>query len=736
MPKKLSYIALLLLLATRAHAQDVTELYVAPDTLHLEVCQKEGLNVQAFDQVGNAILRIGYKSSDEKVVRVQPGGTVLALGPGAANISVQAGKKTKTVQVFVTGAAAAAAAPRGAPKPTTLPPSDAVSLSIEPATIFLLPAENLRLVVHGVRADGSVALPPKVTWKSLRPEIATVVDSSGVVVGNATGQGVIQVTSAAGLTASVPVVVGLNEIGFASGPLSLFPEDAETLRVVVPAQGERTLRGTDLQWRSSDPAVVQVTPNGVIRAVSPGKAEVIASGFLQERQLSVTVHPPIASFLARPALGSVVYVPLQGTRDVHVQAEAADSTPISDIPFQWSVADTAIANFDPGSGLITGRKLGTTTLGFTVRGFLPKSWTVQVVPGEVSLDRPRFALRPGDRQRIVASGLGASGETIGPPADVTWTSSNPSVATVGADGTVEALGMGKSVITATVTGGKATAAEVFVVGDLLLWSGRDGKRGIYTMRLSAPDTLQPILVDGFSNLQAVYSPDRTRIAFSSDRFSSGGYDVYVADADGKNPKRLTTDPGQDMQPVWMPDGGGLVFTSNRSGTNQLYRMNADGSEVRELTTAPGGNYDPAVSPDGKRIAFASGRDGLPDVFIMDLDGGNQSNLSDTKDRREAFPEFFPNGEVACNVERKDGPFRYQVLRLTPSMNGSVLVESKNPIAYFSLSRDGKQIAYVLSELADKETQRVDFSLLVIPVAGGPAIQIPLKPGEQIATPAF
>ena len=53
------------------------------------------------------------------------------------------------------------------------------------------------------------------------------------------------------------------------------------------------------------------------------------------------------------------------------------------------------------------------------------------------------------------------------------------------------------------------------------------------MRPDSPDTLLPVLIDGGANVQGVRSPDRTRIAFSSNR--AGSYDLYVMDADGREP---------------------------------------------------------------------------------------------------------------------------------------------------------------------------------------------------------
>ena len=112
----------------------------------------------------------------------------------------------------------------------------------------------------------------------------------------------------------------------------------------------------------------------------------------------------------------------------------------------------------------------------------------------------------------------------------------------------------------TAPWGGSDSADVYVLSDLLLASTRDGRPGIYQVRSSTPDTMTPLLVDSAANIQAVASPDRTRIAFSSNR--AGSFDLWVMDADGRNPHRLTTDPGIEGEPAWTPDGTRIIYTTS------------------------------------------------------------------------------------------------------------------------------------------------------------------------------
>jgi Tol biopolymer transport system component len=125
-----------------------------------------------------------------------------------------------------------------------------------------------------------------------------------------------------------------------------------------------------------------------------------------------------------------------------------------------------------------------------------------------------------------------------------------------------------------------------------------------------------------------------------------GFDIYEADADGGNLKRLTETPGYDAECTISNDGQWIVFTSMRDGDLELYKMRRDGSEVTRLTHELGYDGGAFFTPDGKQIVYRGytpktaedeaqyremmkenmWRPGPLDLRVMDADGSNKRTL--------------------------------------------------------------------------------------------------------------
>ncbi len=161
-----------------------------------------------------------------------------------------------------------------------------------------------------------------------------------------------------------------------------------------------------------------------------------------------------------------------------------------------------------------------------------------------------------------------------------------------------------------------------------------------------------------------FFPDNKRIIFSSTSYLPGEcppkpkmpksagaghvwplypYNIFTANIDGSDMRRITDNPKYDAEPVVSPDGDKIVFGSQRYGDFDIYIMDSDGSKVKRLTDRIGYDGGPWFSPDGKKIVWrawypeteeekALWRDCMEnnyivpvplDLWVMDADGSNK-----------------------------------------------------------------------------------------------------------------
>jgi serine/threonine-protein kinase len=122
----------------------------------------------------------------------------------------------------------------------------------------------------------------------------------------------------------------------------------------------------------------------------------------------------------------------------------------------------------------------------------------------------------------------------------------------------------------------------------LVWVDRAGRREA----IAAP--LRGYIV-------ARLSPDGTRAALDVRDQQS---DIWIWDFAREALTRVTSDPAVDSNPVWLPDGRTIVYTSARTGVQVIFSQNADGGGLAtQLTNGPNPQISRSVSRDGSRLFF-------------------------------------------------------------------------------------------------------------------------------------
>ena len=115
------------------------------------------------------------------------------------------------------------------------------------------------------------------------------------------------------------------------------------------------------------------------------------------------------------------------------------------------------------------------------------------------------------------------------------------------------------------------------------------------------------LIEGGVNTFPVMSPDGTKIAYRK-IIGDMNSEVFLADADGRNPRNLTNHWTFEGWPAWSPDSNQIAFAGSRNNAGyQIFVMNADGSNVRLVAATEGRGTAPKWLPDGSALLFTNCR---------------------------------------------------------------------------------------------------------------------------------
>ena len=168
------------------------------------------------------------------------------------------------------------------------------------------------------------------------------------------------------------------------------------------------------------------------------------------------------------------------------------------------------------------------------------------------------------------------------------------------------------------------------------------------------------------------------------------YRLFVADADGYNPKEILTSRKPVMSPSWSFDGSQIAYVSFERGTPAIYVQNIFTGQKRMVSSRKGINGAPSWSPDGRKLALSLSVDGNPEVYILSLNNGAFKRLTNSR-AIDTEPNWTQDGRSIIFTSDRGG--RPQLYEMSANGGGSKRVTYDGS---YNSAADvvGKKIAFV------------------------------------------
>lgn len=358
---------------------------------------------------------VSWKSDKPEIAAVDANGKVTGVKAGEATITVttEDGGKTATCKVTVSDKEI-----------------KVTGVKLNKSETSLLVGGNETLTATVLPED---ATNQNVTWKSDKPEIATV-DANGKVTAVKVGEATITVTTEdGGKTATCKVTVKAAAVAVTGVTLN---KTALTLNIGANETLTATVAPADatnqkVTWESDKPEIASVDDNGKVTGVAAGEATITVTteDGGKTATCKVTVKPNLVSEITLAALA--IYVGESKAITATVKPDDATNKALT-----WKSSDETVATVD-ATGKVTGKKIGTATITATAQdgSGVSGSCTVTVLSPVKKVTVEPANLTLGQNKSYT---LKATVEVFGSGTDtgVTWTSSDETVATVDATGKV------------------------------------------------------------------------------------------------------------------------------------------------------------------------------------------------------------------------------------------------------------------------------------------------------------
>lgn len=359
---------------------------------------------------------VNWSSSDPSVATVDAKGKITGVRGGTTTVTARAGDAEASCLVEVTA-------------------------EVESITL----SEKSIAIPEGTTAQLSATVNPEdatdktLTWSSSNKTIATV-DENGLVTGVKGGKTVITVKAGnKSATCAVTVTVPVESVTLDKSTASV--DEGSTLRLSATVYPSYASDKT-VTWTSSDESVATVDASGKVTGVSRGKAVITAQAGDCSATCQLTVTVPVASIDLDQA---AITLDKGTTASLKATVLPADAT---DPSVTWTSSDEAVVSVD-GNGKIKALKGGSAKITAKAGDHSAVCIVTVIAPVEgVTLPDASVSLVKGRSLTLKATVLPEDATDK----SVSWSSSEPSIASVDASGKVTGLTVGKAVITATASG--------------------------------------------------------------------------------------------------------------------------------------------------------------------------------------------------------------------------------------------------------------------------------------------
>jgi uncharacterized protein YjdB len=345
--------------------------------------------------------------------------------------------------------------------------NEAVTILVKQAvTSIQLVASKTTINVTEELALSATILPQNafdssVAWRSSNPNILNVNDT-GVVRGLSPGTATIFVAATNGIEANITITVfqPVTSVDLVAPKSTI--DVSETMTIVANVLPTNASEKS-ITWSSSNPNVLTVDTNGVVRGVSPGTADVkVTTQNGIEKTIRLTIVQPVSS-IDLSASKTTINVDETATIFTIIRPINASNTNLT-----WSSSNPGIVSVS-ADGVVRGIATGTATVTASSTNGISQTITINVVqlnPTSISMNRSQVGLEINESLQLQATMLPSN--AIGA---LTWSSSDSSIATVSSNGEVTALSEGVATITVRTINGLQATTRIYVrygIGDYIV----------------------------------------------------------------------------------------------------------------------------------------------------------------------------------------------------------------------------------------------------------------------------